>query len=220
MEHATRNIHEPMKHARFAAWAALACIGLGPCVVAQEIEELSLEDMIEQVIVTARKREDLIQDVPLSVSAITAAQIEEQALRDLQDISQATPGFVYENYATAGLSTAAVIRGMGQTFTVARIQNTAVFLDGIYLQRQSMVNPSLLDMERVEIVKGPQNAQFGRNAFAGAIQYVTKRPPSEPGANLVLGLRQRRSIRSALRSGRPAGGGPVRRARLCRGIRF
>ena len=177
----------PLKRARFAVWAALACIGLGPGALAQEIDELSLDDVIEQVIVTARKREDLIQEVPLSVSAITAAQIEEQALRDLQDISQATPGFVYENYATAGLSTAAVIRGMGQTFTSARIQNTAVFLDGIYLQRQSMINPSLLDMERVEIVRGPQNAQFGRNAFAGAIQYVTKAPPSEPGASLVLG---------------------------------
>ena len=144
--------------------------------------------MLEQVVVTARKREDLIQEVPLSVSAITAEQIADQALRDLQDISQATPGFVYENYATAGLSTAAVIRGMGQTFTIARIQNTAVFLDGIYLQRQSMVNPSLLGMERVEVVKGPQNAQFGRNAFAGAVQYVTKRPPSEPGADFELGF--------------------------------
>ena len=188
MQDTTQTGHTgPSKRARFAVWAALACIGLGPSALAQEIDELSLEDMIEQVIVTARKREDLIQDVPLSVSAITAAQIEEQALRDLQDIAQATPGFVYENYATAGLSTAAVIRGMGQTFTSARIQNTAVFLDGIYLQRQSMINPSLLAMERVEIVKGPQNAQFGRNAFAGAIQYVTKRPPSEPGASLVLG---------------------------------
>ena len=191
MEHARRNTHGLLKRSRFTAWAAaLACIGLiglGPCAVAEDIDELSLDDMIEQVIVTARKREDLIQDVPLSVSAVTAAQIEEQALRDLQDISQATPGFVYENYATAGLSTAAVIRGMGQTFTIARIQNTAVFLDGIYLQRQSMINPGLLDMERVEIVKGPQNAQFGRNAFAGAVQYVTKRPPSEPAVNLVLG---------------------------------
>ena len=187
MKHARRDTDGPLQARSLAIWTALACIGLGPCVLAQEFDELSLEDMIEQVIVTARKREDLIQEVPLSVSAITAAQIEEQALRDLQDISQATPGFVYENYATAGLSTAAVIRGMGQTFTIARIQNTAVFLDGIYLQRQSMINPSLLDIERVEIVKGPQNAQFGRNAFAGAIQYVTKRPPSEAGADFVLG---------------------------------
>ena len=142
---------------------------------------------LECVIVTARRRDDLLQDVPLSVSAVTAAQIESRALRDLQDISQETPGLVYENYATAGLSTAAVIRGMGQTFTSARVQNTAVFLDGIYLQRQSMINPGLLDMQRVEVVKGPQNAQFGRNAFAGAVQYVSKPPPSEPRFDILLG---------------------------------
>ena len=187
MEQEERDPRGLLKDSLFAVWAALACFGLGPSALAQEIEEPGAQKVIEELIVTARKREDSIQDVPLSVSAVTAAQIEEQALRDLQDISQTTPGFVYENYATAGLSTAAVIRGMGQTFTSARIQNTAVFLDGIYLQRQSMINPALLDMERVEIVKGPQNAQFGRNAFAGAIQYVTRRPPFEPGANLALG---------------------------------
>ena len=207
MEHARRNTHGPLKRARFAISAALACIGLGPGVAAQEIEEPSLEDMVELLVVTARKREDSIQEVPLSVSAITATQIEEQGLHDLQDISQATPGLVYENYATAGLSTAAVTRGMGQTFTSARIQNTAVFLDGIYLQRQSMVNPSLLDMERVEIVKGPQNAQFGRNAFAGAIQYVTKRPPSEPSANLVLGYGSGDRFDRRFEAGGPLAGG-------------
>ena len=142
---------------------------------------------LECIVVTARRREDLIQEVPLSVSAVTAAQIADRAMRDLQDISQETPGLVYENYATAALSTAAVIRGMGQTFTSARVQNTAVFLDGIYLQRQSMINPGLLDMQRVEVVKGPQNAQFGRNAFAGAVQYVSKRPPSEPAFDIFVG---------------------------------
>ena len=142
---------------------------------------------LECIVVTARRRADLLQDVPLSVSAITAAQIADRAIRDLQDISQETPGLVYENYATAGMSTAAVIRGMGQTFTSARVQNTAVFLDGIYLQRQSMINPGLLDMQRVEVVKGPQNAQFGRNAFAGAVQYVSQRPPDEPHFDIMVG---------------------------------
>ena len=194
MQHATPNTRKSSKGLFLAAVSALAPIGLALATIglsspaaAQELEEFSLEDMLEQVIVTARKREDLIQEVPLSVSVLTTTQIEDRAIRDLQDISQETPGLVYENYATAGLSTAAVIRGMGQTFTAARIQNTAVFLDGIYLQRQSMINPGLLDMERVEVVKGPQNAQFGRNAFAGAIQYVTKQPPSEFTANLMLG---------------------------------
>ena len=140
--------------------------------------------IIEEIVVTARKREDTLQEVPLSVTAFTTEQLEGRNFRDLQDVAQETSGLVYENFATAGLSTAAVVRGMGQTFTTARIQNTAVFLDGVYLQRQSMINPGLMDLERVEIVKGPQNSQFGRNAFSGVVNYVTKRSERELAADL------------------------------------
>ncbi len=150
-------------------------LGLAPPAVAQG----DGANAIEEIIVTARKREDTLQEVPLSVTAFTADQLGQRSFRDLQDISQETSGLVYENFATAGLSTAAVIRSMGQTFTTARIQNTAVFLDGVYLQRQSMVNPGLMDLERVEVVKGPQNSQFGRNAFSGVVHYVTKRADAE-----------------------------------------
>ena len=162
------------------ATAALV-VGLAPPASAQDE---GADDMVEEIIVTARKREDTLQEVPLSVTAFTTEHIEERNFRDLQDVSQETSGLVYENFATAGLSTAAVIRGMGQTFTTARIQNTAVFLDGVYLQRQSMINPGLMDLERVEIVKGPQNSQFGRNAFSGVVNYVTKRSEREFAADL------------------------------------
>ncbi len=140
---------------------------------------ISHSGIVEEVIVTARRREDALQAVPLSVSAITGEELRRRSFQDLQDISQETSGLIYENFVTAGLSTAAVIRGMGQTFTTARIQNTAVFLDGIYLQRQSMVNPGLMNLQRVEVVKGPQNAQFGRSAFAGVVNYVSRRPSEE-----------------------------------------
>ena len=171
-----------------SAMRALVCIavafgaigGLAPAAFA----ESAATGIIEEVIVTARKREDTLQDVPLSVTAFGADQLERRNFRDLQDISQETSGLIYENYATAGLSTAAVIRSMGQTFTTARIQNTAVFLDGLYLQRQSMINPGLMDLERVEIVKGPQNAQFGRNAFSGVVHYISRQPENEMSADV------------------------------------
>ncbi len=147
--------------------------------------ESGASGIIEEVVVTARKRDDNLQDVPLSVSAFTADQLQSRQFRDLQDIAQETSGLVYENYATAGLSAAAVIRSMGQTFTTARVQNTAVFLDGVYLQRQSMINPGLMDLERVEVVKGPQNAQFGRNAFSGVVHYITRQPSDELTGNVT-----------------------------------
>ena len=156
--------------------------------------------VIWEVVVTARRREDSLQEVPLSVSAVTAEQIQKRGLRDLQDIAQGTSGLVYENYATAGLSTAAVIRGMGQTFTTARIQNTAVFFDNIYLQRQSMINPGLMDLQRVEVVKGPQNSQFGRNAFSGVVHYVSKKPTEEPAGKVAVtyGSGSRLDLRGSL----------------------
>ena len=168
--------------------------GLGPVAAA----EGTVADIIEEIIVTARKREDTLQDVPLSVTALRADQMQRRNFRDLQDISQETSGLIYENYATAGLSTAAVIRGMGQTFTTARIQNTAVFLDGVYLQRQSMVNPGLMNLARVEVVKGPQNAQFGRNAFSGVVNYVTERPEETFSADVraTLGNGDRADIQA------------------------
>ena len=130
----------------------------------------------EGIIVTARKFEERLVDVPLQISVFTDGQIEQQDIRDLTDIAQRTPGLEYENFPTSGLSSAPVIRGMSQTFTTSRIQNTATFINGIYLQRQSMVNPGLLEVQRVEVVKGPQSAVYGRNAFAGSINYVTKEP--------------------------------------------
>ena len=140
----------------------------------------------ECLVVTAHRRDERLQDVALSITAFTAADIERRDLRDLHDIAQETSGLVYERYANSGLSSATVIRGMGQKSTTARIPNTAVFLDGIYLQRQSMLSLGLLALERVEVVKGPQNSQFGRNAFAGVVHYVTKPPTDERIGDFAL----------------------------------
>ena len=131
---------------------------------------------LDEIITTARKRSESSADVPLQISTFSGEEIAKRNYLSLHDIGQATAGLEYEDYVTAGLSTAPVIRGQAQTFTTSRIQNTSVFFDGIYLQRQSMVNPGLVDLARVEVVKGPQNAVYGRNAFAGAINYVSKKP--------------------------------------------
>lgn len=134
---------------------------------------------LEEVIVTARKREESIQSIPVAVTPFTAAEMEQRGFGGLEDIAAATPGFSFEGYVTGGAHGNAVIRGVAQQFATARIQNVSAFLDGVYLQRQSMINLGLIDMERIEVVKGPQNALYGRNAFAGAINYITLRPRIE-----------------------------------------
>ena len=173
-----------MNHARnLFCTALLVTIAGTPPPLAAQADNTSV---LEEIVVTARKRDDLLQELPLSVSVFSAEQMQRRNFHDLQDIAQETAGLVYENYATAGLSTAAVIRGMGQTFTTARIQNTAVFLDGVYLQRQSMINPGLMDLERVEVIKGPQNTQFGRNAFSGVVNYVSRTPTDKVSGDVAF----------------------------------
>lgn len=147
--------------------------------LAQQGGKTRIENSLEEVIVTARKREESIQDIPVSVTPFTAGALERRGFVGLDDIAASTPGFTYESFITGGNHGNAVIRGLAQQFTTSRIQNVSFFIDGVYLQRQSMLNLGMIDMERVEVIKGPQNALFGRNAFAGAVNYITAKPKAE-----------------------------------------
>ncbi len=143
---------------------------------------------LDGVVVTARKRKESLQNVPLSVTAFSAKQMEQRGYNSLEDIASATPGFTFEGFATGGAHGNPVIRGLAQQFTTTRVQNVSFFIDGVYLQRQSMLNLGLIDMERVEVVKGPQNALYGRSAFAGAVNYITLKPSAVPDGYLSLTL--------------------------------
>ncbi len=140
------------------------------------LEPVPHKPAVEEIVVTARKREESLQEVPLSVTPFSAADLEQRGMSGLDDIAAATPGFTFEAFQSGGAHGNAVIRGLAQQFTTSRIQNVSFFLDGVYLQRQSMLDLGMIDMQRVEVVKGPQNALYGRNAFAGAVNYVTLRP--------------------------------------------
>ena len=166
----------------------------------EEVEQDNSSTQLGAIQVTARKKVETIQDVPLSVTAFNAEDMERRGFTGIEDIAAATPGFTYEPFATGGAHGNAVIRGLAQQFTTSRIQNVSFFLDGVYLQRQSMLDLGLIDMERIEVIKGPQNALYGRNAFAGAVNYVTERAGALPGGYLSFGVgdNQRRDYRMSL----------------------
>ena len=156
---------------------AAAIAGTTPPLHAQEQE--SGAGGLDEVVVTARKREESVQDIPLVVNALTAEQIERASIQGLGDVALRTPGLNYEGYASAGQAGAAVIRGLAPTQLTNRIPNVAVFYDGVYLQNQALQDLGLFDIERVEVLKGPQSALYGRNAFAGAINYISRKPTNE-----------------------------------------
>lgn len=148
---------------------------------------------VEEVVVTARKRAENLQDVPLSITAITAEQIARQSIQGLGDIAARTPGLSFENYG--GSLGTPVIRGQTQNVLTNPVQNVASFFNGVYLQRGYMVDASLLGVQQVEVLKGPQSALYGRNAFSGAINYITRKPNTDHiagSATVTAGSDERR----------------------------
>ncbi|MEQ1800897.1 MAG: TonB-dependent receptor [Gammaproteobacteria bacterium] len=139
---------------------------------------------VEEVIVTTRKREENLQEVPIAVTALGAGQIERQGITDLNDIAQLVPSVQFDT-GFGPQDTRVTIRGLSNT---RGRSNVAFLVDGIDVTTENAIsagsgllaNKRLLnDVERIEVVKGPQSALYGRAAFAGAISYVTKEPGDE-----------------------------------------
>ena len=129
---------------------------------------------LEEVIVTAQKREQGLQDVPISVQAFTRQAIDNLGAQDISDLGLFTPnvdigrGVNQPTYR---------IRGIGTSdFGVGADPAVGVYVDGIYISRSGGSKTAFNDIERIEILNGPQGTLFGRNAAAGAIQYITKKP--------------------------------------------
>lgn len=143
---------------------------------------------LDEVVVTARKRAEPLQDIPLVVNALSAEQIERSTLQNLADVSLRTPGLNYEGYVSAGLSGGLVLRGLTNTQLTNRTQNVAVFYDGVYLPNQAMFDLGLADIERIEVLKGPGSALYGRSEPGGTINLVTKKPKFDTEGMLELAV--------------------------------
>jgi iron complex outermembrane receptor protein len=129
----------------------------------------------EDIVVTARKVDESVQDVPLAITALSADKIQRAGIQDLSDIAGFTPGLNFFSPIGEFLPTP-IIRGVAQTDIFGET-NVGTYIDGVYVAGREGLNFNFLDVERIEVVKGPQSALYGRNAFSGAINYVTKRAP-------------------------------------------
>ena len=145
--------------------------------------------LLEEVVVTARKREETIFDVPLSVSALGAGQIEARKLRGLTDLAVGMPNVALDEIGTArGISNFS-IRGLGVNSSIPSIDPTVgVFVDGVYLGTNSGAAFDLFDLESIQVLRGPQGTLFGRNVTGGAILVNTRQPGNEFEARLRAAL--------------------------------
>ncbi len=155
---------------------------------AQQVES----GVLEEVVVTARKQVENLQEVPLSVIAVGAEQVERRAISDLADLQKLTPGFTWSE-GLAQLDARPAIRGQSN-IRAASQPTVGIFIDGNSVPWRSGLNLQMVDVERIEVVKGPQSALFGRGVLSGAVNYVTQRPGDEFGGYIeALGASDGRS---------------------------
>ncbi|MCY3623535.1 MAG: TonB-dependent receptor [Gammaproteobacteria bacterium] len=141
------------------------------------------EGPVELIIVTAEKREQPLQDVPLAVSSFGSEDLQRLVVNETVDIGKYVPGL--EFYSTTGGNNRGVgyVRGIGQWDPhPANSSRVPMYLDGVYVGNQTGLNGTLHDIERVEVLRGPQGTLYGRNTIGGAINVISRKPTNEPGA--------------------------------------
>ncbi len=156
----------------FGGAASLALAGFGASPALSQDEEAA--DNRDIITVTARKREENIQDVPVAVSAFTSEDLFEQGIQNIEDLSRRTPGFVFDTPFGRQFDRP-IIRGQAN---ILGDSGVSVFIDGVNVT-QSIRSLNFGDIDRIEIIKGPQSALFGRNTYSGAINITTRQPTNE-----------------------------------------
>lgn len=155
----------------------------GTATVYAQDADTDEEVTLEEIVVTARKKEENLQDVPLAITAFTADTIEKAGIQDVQDLALQTPGFSHREgfgRATGGANNRPSIRGMSN---ILGSPNAAFFVDGVYVSGP-ITSYDLGRVDRVEVIRGPQSAMFGRGTFSGAVNFISARPSNEWRGNI------------------------------------
>lgn len=153
---------------------------------------LTANAIIEEIIITSERRAASLQDTAISITALTGEELARNSIETSEQLTGFTPGLQIQRDVIGKV----VIRGIGtENFTVAGDPGVAVSLDGAYISRSSVAIFDLFDMERVEVLRGPQGTLYGRNATGGAINFITNKPTDELDVNLQLDLGDYEKVR-------------------------
>jgi iron complex outermembrane recepter protein len=149
----------------------------------EETEELTSSE--PDLIVTARRRAERLIDVPIAITAFSGEQLEAIGAQDLTDIGDTTPNVTLEPSRGTNNTLTAFIRGVGQQDPVAGFEaGVGIYIDDVFLNRPQGALLDIYDVERIEVLRGPQGTLYGRNTIGGAIKYVTRRLPQDPEMRL------------------------------------
>ncbi len=172
----------PLKKALLAI-AIASALGAAPAAMAQEGDAEETEALLEEVLVTATRRENNILDVPISVTALTGEELDLLGALDITYLAQQSPNTTLEVSRGTNTTLTAFMRGVGQQDPVAGFESgVGIYLDDVYLNRPQAAILDIYDVERIEVLRGPQGTLYGRNTIGGAIKYVTRRLAPVPEA--------------------------------------
>ncbi|MGN6595526.1 TonB-dependent receptor [Sphingopyxis terrae] len=171
-----------MKHSLAMLLAASALAG--PAAAFAQDAPAESQGGLDDIIVTAQKRAEGLSDVPISISAVSGKQVESYGQTNLEQISSSVPNLKITQTAIANRI---AIRGIASGDNKGFEQSVAMFVDGVYYGRDQLSRLPLVDMERVEVLRGPQPTLFGKNAIAGAVN-ITTRSPTDEFEGTVSGL--------------------------------
>lgn len=161
---------------------------LGACFCYVSPVTFAQDRSIEEIVVTATKREESIQDVPIAVSAFTGDDLEKRGVQDLYGLQEVAPSIaIYNSNSTSNGGTIR-IRGVGTTGNNPGLEAAVgTFIDGVYRSRAGLAFNDMVDIERVEVLRGPQGTLFGKNTVAGALNIVSKKPEFNTSGSVSVG---------------------------------
>ena len=169
-------------------WLAVLLLPVASLQVEAQSESEAQSTALEEVVVTARKREESLQDTPISITAFSGSALEEANMVDLRDIGKYTPGMSFTSYGMGSNEAGAIfLRGIGQSdHMVTTDPGVGLYIDGVYVGRNQGAALDLLDLERVEVLRGPQGTLFGKNTIGGAVNVISRKPTGTGGGHASL----------------------------------
>lgn len=186
-------------------WHLRAAMGLGVALSASALAQTTTPTIaLEEIVTTARRTAENLQDTPVSVTSLSSELLQEIGAIDLRSVTNVTPNmeFSYAGNGSSGGNFAQVfIRGVGQPdFIITKDPGVGIYVDGVYLARAPGSVLELLDVERIEVLRGPQGTLFGKNTIGGAVVVTTARPDDELGgiAQVTLGSYNRQDLSGSL----------------------
>ena len=190
-----------------SVWLAFLFLPAASLEVHAQPQQEAESAVLEEVIVTARKREESLQDTPISITAFSASSLEEANMVDLRDIGKYTPGMSFTSYGMGSNEAGAIfLRGIGQSdHMVTTDPGVGLYIDGVYVGRNQGAALDLLDLERVEVLRGPQGTLFGKNTIGGAVNVISRKPTGTAGGHVSLTAGQDGRLNGSISAEMPLG---------------